>query len=294
MNNDPVTHRVSVNNIEICLHEWNPQAKATTDTILLLHATGFHGRCWDEIVANLGDHHVLAWDMRGHGKSEKAAPCDFWNLFHSDLEGIIDALVLKDVICVGHSIGGWCAAMASATRPNAFRRLVLLDPVIMSPEHYEQAKQQKAARANSDHPVKKRRNNWNSWQEMYKRFQDRAPFNRWSTATLKAYCQYGLTPDPAGSGYVLACPPDVEASVYLGSINADIHKHIADIQVPAKVLRVTPRGENREITDFSSSPTWPLLAEKLPQGQDIFLPELTHFIPMEAPEITTNYILDEG
>ncbi|MCY4324386.1 MAG: hypothetical protein OXD00_12000, partial [Gammaproteobacteria bacterium] len=36
--------------------------------------------------------------------------------------------------------------------------------------------------------------------------------------------------------------------------------------------------------DFSASPTWPELAARLPNGKDFYWPELSHFIPMQAPE----------
>jgi hypothetical protein len=38
------------------------------------------------------------------------------------------------------------------------------------------------------------------------------------------------------------------------------------------------------------SPTDPELASKFPQGKDFLLSEISHFIPMEAPELVAEYI----
>jgi len=46
--------------------------------------------------------------------------------------------------------------------------------------------------------------------------------------------------------------------------------------------------------DFSKSPTWPQLADGFPAGRDVYLPELSHFMPMQAPELVANYISGEA
>jgi pimeloyl-ACP methyl ester carboxylesterase len=59
--------------------------------------------------------------------------------------------------------------------------------------------------------------------------------------------------------------------------------------VPVTVLR----GEKRtrlEAMDFLASPTWERLADQFPKGRDVYLPHLTHFIPMQDPALTADYI----
>ena len=45
--------------------------------------------------------------------------------------------------------------------------------------------------------------------------------------------------------------------------------------------------------DFSGSPTWKYLSSCFFNGRDISVPHLTHFIPMQNPELTAKYILDK-
>jgi hypothetical protein len=42
--------------------------------------------------------------------------------------------------------------------------------------------------------------------------------------------------------------------------------------------------------DFAASSTWERLAEEFPNGRDVYLPHLTHFIPMQEPERVAQWI----
>jgi lipase len=85
----------------------------------------------------------------------------------------------------------------------------------------------------------------------------------------------------------------VEASVYLGNTQTDVHELIPQIDLPVVVLRARPRGPNDEqVMDFSKSPTWPGLADRFRHGRDVFLPDHSHFIPMEDPALVARFIVD--
>jgi hypothetical protein len=42
--------------------------------------------------------------------------------------------------------------------------------------------------------------------------------------------------------------------------------------------------------DFTASPTWPGLAREFRRGTDVQLPDLTHFMPMQAPALIAEYV----
>lgn len=289
----PRERRTHVNGVDLAWYEWNPPASeagsADEETVLLVHATGFHARCWDRVVAELGSAHVIAVDMRGHGRSDKTPPFD-WDTFGRDLAELVAELGLCGIVGVGHSMGGHSMVQAAAAYPGRFRRLVLVDPVILEPELY-------AERAASgpgdpaDHPTSRRRNRWASWEEMYERFRGRAPFSAWQPSVLEDYCRHGVRPAPDGDGYVLACPPEVEAAIYTGSAGRDIYDLPPRLEVPVTVLRAKERTAERDVMDFSSSPTWPGLAGCFPHGRDVHLSEHSHFLPMEAPALVADYVL---
>jgi len=277
-----------VNGINLCWFEWG-EAFRDKGTILLVHATGFHARCWDQCVANLGERHVIAVDMRGHGRSDKQGPYT-WNLFGDDLMAFVEALDLNSIVGAGHSMGGHSLCQAVAADESRFERLVLVDPVILPPAAYAMYKPGRG----EDHPVSRRRNLFDSPEAMFKNLRGKGSYGLWQEAVLHDYCTWGLLENPDGPGYVLACPPLVEATIYTETAGTNIYPLLDSIEIPVKVLRAPPRDDDHAQMDFSRSPTWPDLANCFEQGEDVFLPELTHFIPMQAPALVANYIAGES
>ena len=245
------------------------------------HATGFHARCWGQIVAQLGPRHSFALDMRGHGRSSKPAPPYEWRNFGRDVAAVASALNLSGAIGVGHSMGGHSVTLAAALRPESFSSLLLLDPVIRSRSAY-------IGPWRESHFVAKRRNRWLSAREMFDRFEDRPPFAAWDRAVLHDYCDYGLVPD--GDTFVLACPPAIEASIYENSPApaSNIYAEIDTIRIPVLVVRSIKKVDPSDL--MSRSPTAPEVASSFAFGSDLAVEQFSHFIPMEGPEFTTNLI----
>ena len=102
-------HYLDVGGVTLCWFEWG-QKREGEDSILLVHATGFHARCWDKTVAGLGDRHVIAIDQRGHGRSDNT-PFDKWDQFGTDLVGFITQLGLSNLVGVG--LYGWICTRIS-------------------------------------------------------------------------------------------------------------------------------------------------------------------------------------
>lgn len=284
-NQEPAAHEFQASGARIAYVEWGNPAGPV---ILLIHATGFHARCWDEVVRSLPPgYRVIAVDTRGHGRSEKTGPITSWADPARDLAELIEHLGLTDAIGAGHSMGGHCLVQIAATHPRAFQRLVLIDPVIMAPELYAGPSMWPPG---TEHPVARRRNKWASWQEMFDAFKDRNPYSLWRPQVLADYCRYGVMP-AADGGFELACPPAIEASIYMASLGTDIYDAVRAIDVPVTILRAKERPPGpRERMDFSDSPTWPKLAATFKKGRDVYLPELTHFIPMQDPALVARYI----
>lgn len=283
----PFEKQIRINGVTLTIFEWGERKE---ETILLVHATGFHARCWDQVVKGLGDKHIVSVDMRGHGRSEKAGPY-LWKTFGDDVIGIVEELGLTNIIGVGHSMGGHSITRAAAECQSRFGRLVLVDPVIMAPEFYAAPDVMKDQFADG-HPVARRRNHFADADSMFANFEGRGSYSKWKPEALRDYCEFGLLPDESGSGYMLACPPNVEASIYMGNTGCDLHDLVPGVKIPVKVLRAQQRtGDRKDLMDFSMSPTWPELASHFEQGEDIYLPELTHFIPMQDPELVVRHIL---
>ena len=132
---------------------------------------------------------------------------------------------------VNQRILPFAVVLAAATRPDRFRGLVLVDPVIVAPEIGALVAGGVSAES---HPIRKRRNRWDSPQEMFDSFKAKGPYSRWDPRVLMDYCRYGLEPVEEG-GYVLACPPDLEAEVYAGAGTEDIYALLPRVRVPSSI-----------------------------------------------------------
>ncbi len=277
----PAQHRFAAPAGEICWFEWGAAGRGPT--LLLLHATGFHARCWDQVVAALPSGlHVIAPDFRGHGRSYRPATLMDWAGTAADIAALVESEMPGPVFGVGHSMGGTVLARVAAALPDRFSRLLLVDPVIVPSEIYRDPP---FARGTDplDHPVSRRRNAWASAEAMAVQFSTRTPYSQWRHEVLTDYCRHGLVAAETEEGLELACPPFLEASAYIGAAQSDPYPLLGEITCPVTVLRAR-YAERASPLDFSISPTWPGLAAEFRDGRDMHWPELSHFIPMEAPE----------
>ena len=68
----PKQQTIQFPDVDLCVFEWG---RPGGQQVLLAHATGFHARCWDQVVAKLPpDWQIFAIDMRGHGRSSNSQP----------------------------------------------------------------------------------------------------------------------------------------------------------------------------------------------------------------------------
>ena len=271
----PAEHHFPSSHGDICYFEWGRAGDGLS--VLLLHATGFHARCWDKVVEAFPEGtHVVAVDQLGHGRSARPEIRD-WAMIAGTTAELVQSLGFPFDIGVGHSMGGHCLVQIAARLPNSIKKLVLIDPVIMNRKVYRNAPKY----SDSYEMVSRRRNVWTGPDEMFERFRDRHPYKLWDPAVLRDYCEYGLLPDGKG-GFELACPPQTEGSVYATSASVDPYPLIEAIEQPVIVLRA-PQLEQKDAFDFASSPTPPGLVNCFANGKDVFLTDLTHFMPMQDP-----------
>ncbi|MEJ6594379.1 alpha/beta hydrolase [Parasphingorhabdus sp.] len=279
----PITNVFQSSHGDICYFQWGKAGDGLS--VLLLHATGFHARCWDKVVdAFPAGTHVVAVDQLGHGRSARPEIKD-WTMVAAATAELVKSLGVTFDIAVGHSMGGHCVVQIAAELPDSFKKLVLVDPVIMSREIYRKATNY----SDSYEMVSRRRNAWSGPDEMFERFRDRHPYKLWDPAVLRDYCEWGLLPALEG-GFELGCPPKTEGSVYATSASVDPYPLIEAIDQPVAILRA-PQLAKDGAFDFASSPTPPGLFGFFANGKDVYLPDLTHFMPMQDPKRIAELII---
>jgi len=100
--------------------------------LVVAHGVFDDGPCRTPLVRTLeGDYDVIAFDARGHGRSD--APDAGYGVADrvADLTGLIDALDLTDAILLGHSMGGDTVLATAAAHPDLPRAVVAVDPACL-------------------------------------------------------------------------------------------------------------------------------------------------------------------
>jgi pimeloyl-ACP methyl ester carboxylesterase len=247
-------------------------------TIVLVHATGFHGYVWKPIAQSLGpDHQVLALDQRGHGDSSKPDTGYNWEVFAHDLFQFLTLLGLQDVSAVGHSAGAIAIAVCAAAHPALLRSAVLIEPILFSPV---------AAGHLAENPMaqraRKRRMVWESRTAMFHSYRVREPFKMWREDVLWAYIEEGTMLRPDG-GIELKCPGAIEAQIYDMAPQLDSFGVLPALTLPVLLLR----GESTSAFPAGSAAR---ALSLLPQGELKTVANTTHFLPMERPDAVERVI----
>ncbi|MEQ8773026.1 MAG: alpha/beta hydrolase [Erythrobacter sp.] len=282
----PATRHVEVAGTRLTHFDWRGEPGNTQPPLVFAHATGFHARVWDAVAEHFPQRRCIALDLRGHGRSG-GGPIEDWRVVAGDVGAVLSGLNIRRAVGVGHSMGAHVLAQCAADDPDAFDRLVLFDPVICAPEFY--APDAALFTSDAPHPAIRRKRDFASPEAMMERFRERVPYCLFAPRIFEDYCRHGLLPKEGGEGYELACPPEVEASVYASSrSNAGILDAAKRIEAPTLIVR----AKQTKFTDFKSSPTWPQLASIIPQGEDLHRPDRTHFHPFEDPQDAARIIAD--
>jgi pimeloyl-ACP methyl ester carboxylesterase len=101
----------SADTTTLSLRSWGP---ADAPLIVLIHGLGMSVESWGVVPELLAtDHRVVAYDLRGHGHSGRAATGDYSLDAHAaDLAAVLGALDRQSVL-VGHSLGGGIIVQAA-------------------------------------------------------------------------------------------------------------------------------------------------------------------------------------
>jgi 3-oxoadipate enol-lactonase len=102
----------------------NPDSPRVT----LIHPLALSSAVWHKVAQDLGDRvHLLTYDCRGHGSSEKRASRFTTDLFARDLAELFEHIGWDDAIVAGCSMGGCVAQAFAATYPQHVSALGLID-----------------------------------------------------------------------------------------------------------------------------------------------------------------------
>jgi lipase len=116
--------------VRLHVHEWGEPG---APRVVCLHGVTGHGRRFRKLAEErlARRFHVLAADLRGHGRSTWDEP---WTLA-THVEDVLETFA-EPAAWVGHSFGGRLVMEIAARRPELVERAALLDPAVNVPLDY--------------------------------------------------------------------------------------------------------------------------------------------------------------
>jgi pimeloyl-ACP methyl ester carboxylesterase len=257
----------------------------------LLHANGFCAGTYSPFVKHLiGDLHVMASDVRGHGGSDlpNIDRIRNYDLFAEDLKTLIDATMTPPIIGMGHSMGAVATLIAADKYPQLFSGIILLDPSMLPRRILWILAAMRLVGLQGKIPLAKgarrRKKIFQGKKEALNRFTSgRGIFKTWSNEFVEAYLECGLLEkDPETA--VLRCDPELEAQIF-ESVPFDVWRHARKITCPVLAIR----GQHSDVFSADSARR---LAKLIPASEVVTIAEAGHFVPMGKPVECAQVIAD--
>jgi pimeloyl-ACP methyl ester carboxylesterase len=102
--------------------------------MVLVHGTPWSSFNLRHLIRKLSEHHtVYFFDLLGYGQSSKAEGDVSLGVQNKVLDGLLSHWALEDPIVVGHDFGGATALRSLFLNERPFKKLILIDPVALSP-----------------------------------------------------------------------------------------------------------------------------------------------------------------
>lgn len=264
--------------------EFGPADRALD--VLFLHANGFNAATYRSILAPLADRlRILAVDQRGHGRTMLPAvpyAANVWRGYSDDLLALLKALDETPAVLSGHSMGGTACLLAAAERKDAAERLVLFDPVIITPERAALLGEDGMKTSPLAQGALRRRSTFADRDAAFAGYQGRGAFKTWSDEMLRDYLIDGLVEAEDG-GMRLACAPEWEAANF-STPSPDAVGGVPGIAAAVRILK----AEHASTAQFDVQE-----ALVLASGATIeTVPGTSHFLPMERPDLVREALLE--
>lgn len=242
------------------------------------HANGFPGSCYNYLFQQMPEHDVTYVEKMGHG--DYPLNNDLRN-YAQELIADIEQRQSTSVIGMGHSAGAVVTLLAASMRPDLFRHVVLLDPVLFSKrKRYAIRLVKKMGLLDRVSPAgraAKRRADFESREEAETYFSNKRLFKPFHPECFKDYIRYGLT--ETDNGVTLSIAPEVEADVFR-NVMLDAPKQLK--QVTGTVIY----GKHSDLFTRSDKKWW----QRNFANMEMISFDGGHLFPLEQPDETIHLI----
>jgi len=163
-----------------------------THTIHFAHANGFPVASYRKLAGHLAEgFRVIGMDARPMWPGSQPQELCTWRQGAEDIIRFLEWRGTGPVVGMGHSFGGVCTLLAAQLRPDLFKALVLVEPVVLPKWVYTISGALPHSFMRHLSPVAskalKRRDEWPSRKEMFSYFRSKEFFARLDDETLYDY-----------------------------------------------------------------------------------------------------------
>lgn len=231
--------------------------------LVFVHCGGCERSFWDGQVAHFAaKHRVVALDLAGHGQS--GAGRKDWTMpaFGDDVVSVVEALGLKRVVLIGHSLGGPVVLEAARRIPGRVAGIVLVDTLV----DFEQKRP--------------------AAEEIEKSLSDlQADYRANLTAYMSQLLFSASTPEPVKARVlqtVLSVPQEIFVAVSRSSLAYDPLPALREIKAPIRAINSDLFPTNVEGN-----------RRYVPGYQAAIMKGVGHYLMLEQPE-AFNALLEEA
>lgn len=257
----------------------------------LMPANGFPPQTYLPMLRGLAGFRAISLPPRAlWGDQTPPSACRSWRDAADDLLRAIEHFDLRDIVAVGHSLGGVISMLALIKAPERFRALIMLDPVLLPQATLDMlAKAWDAGRIDLMPLVqgaRRRRQYFVSREDAYSRFRQKPVFADWPADALGLYVEHGLRPRVGGAGFELCWSPEWEA-YYFATVYRDIWHDMTRLNALAPTLIIRAGHSDT----FPEAP-YARARSLAPEAAFHELVGQGHLFPQAAPQETSRVIAE--
>lgn len=158
------------------------------------------------ITANWDQHVSLCLARPKH----PADPEVFWPDYGRDAAQVVESMLPdNEVVGVGHSFGATALLSLAQSRPDFFKALVVIEPVLMKGDETEERRAEVSTKLGE--MAERRKDSWQNLEEVERYLKSKPLFQAWHPEAVENYLRYGFYQKPDRSEWTLKCPKAQEA-----------------------------------------------------------------------------------
>lgn len=256
--------KVKVNDIKI---EYSIDGAG--EPLLLIAGLGYNRWCWHRVIPELSKtFQVITFDNRGVGGTDRTPGPYSSELLAKDTADLLDTLGFKKAHIAGISMGGFIAQALVIQRPDLFKSLILMSTGFGGARQVPAEAEVMSQLINPTLSVRDRC-----------KLSCAPDFSEREKDFFESWVKY-RTENPVNiEGY----RSQLAVGLKLMYDENSFESALSSVQIPTLILygeldRVIPAGNGA------------LLQNAIPNSQLVLIPEVSHFLPFECPQIIVSQI----